>query len=81
MPNGKPGDHPLTDLVVHGRALFGAPYDDLIREIEAAAHGEMRQFLGSLIMFWPKDADWTLLQPQGFELILRGLLRVVRPET
>jgi hypothetical protein len=33
MPNGKPGDHPLTDIVVHGMEVFGASCDDLIREI------------------------------------------------
>jgi hypothetical protein len=79
MPNGKPGDHPLTDIVVHGHAVFGAPYDDLIRQIEALAQGEVRQFLGTLVMFWPKDADWKPLEPHGFEAALRGLLRVVRP--
>jgi hypothetical protein len=33
MPNGKPGDHPLTDVLVHGMTVFGPRADDLIREI------------------------------------------------
>jgi hypothetical protein len=33
MPNGKPGDHPLTDIVVHGRAVYSERADDLIRKI------------------------------------------------
>jgi hypothetical protein len=33
MPNGKPGDHPLTDITVHRMEVFGAPCDDLIWEI------------------------------------------------
>lgn len=33
MPNGKPGDHPLTDITVHHLEVFGEACDDLIREI------------------------------------------------
>lgn len=33
MPNGKPGDHPLTDVLVHGLEVFGPRADALIREI------------------------------------------------
>ena len=33
MPNGKPGDHPLTDLLVHGLRTFSKEVDSLIREI------------------------------------------------
>jgi hypothetical protein len=33
MPNGKPGDHPLTDIVVHRLDVFGAAADSLIRQI------------------------------------------------
>lgn len=36
MPNGKPGDHPYTDVVVHGRTVFGPPIDDLIRQVAAS---------------------------------------------
>jgi hypothetical protein len=34
MPNGKPGDHPLTDIVVHRQAVFGEPIDALISELD-----------------------------------------------
>jgi hypothetical protein len=33
MPNGKPGDHPLTDLLVHGVPVFNPRVDALVREI------------------------------------------------
>jgi hypothetical protein len=33
MPNGKPGDHPVTDITVHRTEVFGAVCDDLIRDI------------------------------------------------
>ena len=33
MPNGRPGDHPLTDLFGHHLEVYGAEADDLIRKI------------------------------------------------
>ncbi|MFG3684850.1 hypothetical protein [Micromonospora sp. NPDC047740] len=33
MPNGKPGDHPATDITVHHIEVFGTACDELIREI------------------------------------------------
>jgi hypothetical protein len=33
MANGKPGDHPLTDIVVHGRRVYSDRADDLVRRI------------------------------------------------
>ena len=29
MPNSKPGDHPLTDILDHGRTVYGPEVDDL----------------------------------------------------
>ncbi|GAA2758444.1 hypothetical protein [Actinopolymorpha rutila] len=34
MPNGKPGDHPLTDILVHNNEVFGTPVDGLVRELD-----------------------------------------------
>jgi hypothetical protein len=33
MPNGKPGDHPLTDILVHKLRTFSREIDSLIAEI------------------------------------------------
>lgn len=33
MPNGKFGDHPLTDILIHERRVYSERADDLIREI------------------------------------------------
>lgn len=33
MPNGKPGDHPVTDICVHGIRQFSRKVDALIREV------------------------------------------------
>ena len=35
MPNGRPGDHPLTDLLTHGQLVYGSEADQCIREIAA----------------------------------------------
>ncbi len=33
MPNGRPGDHPLTDILHHHIAVYSKEIDDLIRKI------------------------------------------------
>ena len=32
--NGRPGDHPLTDVLVHGLPAFSPDVDELIRRID-----------------------------------------------
>lgn len=34
MPNGRPGDHPLTDITVHGTLTYSRKADGAIRRIE-----------------------------------------------
>ena len=36
MPNGKPGDHPLTDLLVYGTHAFPPDMEDMIRRLHKA---------------------------------------------
>jgi len=31
--NGKPGDHPITDLMVHHIAVYGEPLDTQLRQL------------------------------------------------
>jgi hypothetical protein len=33
MANGKPGDHPITDVMVHNSVVFGDPWDSEFRGI------------------------------------------------
>jgi hypothetical protein len=37
MPNGRPGDHPLSDVLIHHHRVFGDEIDDLIHEIAQLA--------------------------------------------
>jgi hypothetical protein len=31
--NGKPGDHPITDIVIHNISVFGEPLDGQLRKL------------------------------------------------
>jgi hypothetical protein len=41
MPNGKPGDNPITDLMVHGMHPFPPDIEDKIRELAKRAPQEL----------------------------------------
>ena len=43
MPNGSPGDHPYTDIVVHGMDVYSAHASALIREIAKLADERTRR--------------------------------------
>lgn len=33
MANGKPGDHPRTDLTIHNMVVYGEPTDGILRSL------------------------------------------------
>ena len=49
MPNGKPGDHPYTDIVIHGLAVYSRVADALVREIATLADERSRRELADLL--------------------------------
>jgi hypothetical protein len=51
MPNGKIGDHPYTDIIVHGRRTYSSRADELIREIASLADEKTRRELADLLLF------------------------------
>ena len=53
MANGKPGDHPLTDIFVHQLEVYGREADDLIRKIAALCSRR------ELDEWWQKEIDWS----------------------
>jgi hypothetical protein len=53
MPNGKPHDHPLTDIFVHKLAVYGSEADDLIRKIGALSS---ERELGE---WWENEIGWN----------------------
>ncbi len=53
MPNGKPGDHPLTDIFVHKARVYGQEADDLIRKIaELYSRRELNEW-------WQREIGWS----------------------
>ena len=53
MANGKPGDHPLTDLFVHGIEVYGREADDLIRKISGLCSRR------ELDEWWEREIGWS----------------------
>ena len=49
MPNGKPGDHPFTDIVVHGEDVYSPEAAKLVREIAKLADEKTRRALADLL--------------------------------
>ncbi len=53
MVNGKPGDHPLTDILVHELEVYGREADDLIRRIaELSSDRELNDW-------WDDHIGWS----------------------
>ena len=51
MPNGKPGDHPYTDIVTHGRDVYSLKAASLVRDIARFADEKTRLALGDMLFF------------------------------
>jgi hypothetical protein len=78
MANGKPGDHPLTDILIHRIPVFAPDIDDMIREIDQL--GGRREILDRIDWFSPLPTDFEdqirtsvvqlrqLRREQGWEL-------------
>jgi len=64
MPNGKIGDHPFTDVVVHGRDTYSRRAAELIRAIDSLADDKTRNELANLLMLEYND----LLNPDVVRL-------------
>lgn len=76
MPNGKPGDHPFTDITVHGRDLFGIGIDDKLRRIELEGWPELIYVAGTLVEGWPWIDDRPA-QLHSLSAIVNALIRLL----
>ncbi len=55
MPNGKFGDHPLTDILIHDRVVYSERATDLIRKIVALADSKTKRELSERLIFEYND--------------------------
>ena len=66
MANGKPSDHPLTDILVHKLTVYGEA-DDLIRQIaELSSRQELDEW-------WEREIGWS---PEGHSLLSKARVRL-----
>jgi hypothetical protein len=53
VPNGKPGDHPLTDILIHKREVYGKEADELVRKIaQLCSRRELDDW-------WEREIGWS----------------------
>ena len=57
MPNGNPGDHPYTDIVVHGLRVYSEAADDLVKRIARLASQAERDHLAELLFLDYNEFD------------------------
>ena len=60
MPNGRPGDHPLTDLLVHGMHPFPVEIENLLLQvlaIDPIFPDGQRPYLKQ-VEWWDRINDW-----------------------
>lgn len=49
MPNGKIGDHPYTDIMIHNREIYSVLARSLVREIASLADDKTRRELADML--------------------------------
>lgn len=65
MATGKPGDHPLSDILIHKLEVYGPEADELIRGIsEFSSRHELYEWWNADIN-WSTDRDLVLRKAQA----------------
>ena len=58
MPNGKHGDNPLSDMMIHGAHPFPTEIERMLREIDSLGRAYGRWALGENWPYSPREFDW-----------------------
>jgi hypothetical protein len=58
MPNGRSGDNPLSDMIIHGAHPFQPDIEEMLRRIDALGRAPGRWPLGENWPFSPREFDW-----------------------
>ena len=54
MPNGKLGDHPLTDILIHEQSLYGEKVCKIVRKMsEHSKFSDVRDHVESILLKQP----------------------------
>jgi hypothetical protein len=64
MPNGRPGDNELTDILVHGMDVYGPRCDGLVREIANLGGEERLVTEVTLPARWSPERDRSRLEAE-----------------
>ena len=54
MPNGRPGDHPLTDIVTHHIETYSKRADDIVRDLAVILSNK---FLWQFLYYFHREGD------------------------
>lgn len=76
VANGRPGDHPYTDITTHGENLFGMGIDEQVRQLHKAGDAELRWLVSDIVTNWPL-VDYKPVQPERLASVLKSLKRYV----
>ena len=72
MPNGRPHDHPLTDILVHSISVYGEQTDSLIRKIAGlCSHQELDEW-------WEREIGWSDNEQSVFQKARLQLDRLIQ---
>lgn len=55
MPNGRPGDHPYTDIVTHGSTMFSSKVTELVKAVDDVGPRSAKQEVRTLLWITPRD--------------------------
>jgi hypothetical protein len=64
MVNGKPGDHPLTDILSYGIEVYGPEVDGLVRDVAALSDDRGLRELDDLLLGHRSPGSAAVLRPR-----------------
>jgi hypothetical protein len=79
MPNGRPGDHPVYDIVHHGMTVFGSEIDGRVRAISRIANDNFQLLLSAIVTSWPHEGN-QVAQPAMLAYVLDTLFDCISAE-
>ena len=63
MPNGRHGDSPITDIILHDMVVFGDPIDGLVHYIHKS--GQYARFSAEMsALLWDNWPHWEDRKPE-----------------